>query len=182
MAFAPLTQGRILHCETHDDLFDLLSQELQRRNPDGIDNDLDVYFRRLRTIPVGLRAMAIVHPLDVSVTLDDLGCHFNNWPHHDYARETIWALRELEAFEQAGLFKRAYELAQPHWQRITAVPDGEFSAWYDGSEFEKAIEPLTERFWELQEIDNGLFGYWTRYARKYPRKVAVISGVEQGCS
>lgn len=73
MAFAPLTQSRILHCETHDDLFDLLSQELQRRNPDGIDNDLDVYLRRLRTIPVGLRAMAIVHPLDVSVTLDDLG-------------------------------------------------------------------------------------------------------------
>ena len=40
--------------------------------------------------------------------------------------------------------------------------------------------PLTERFWKLQEIDDGLFGYWTRYARKYPHKVAVISGVEQG--
>ncbi len=126
--------------------------------------------------------MAIVHPLDVSVTLDDLGCHFNNWPHHDYARETIWALRELEAFEQADLFARAYELAQSHWQTLSTIDDDKFSDWYFGSELEKATEPLTQRFWKLQDIDNGLFGYWTRYARKNPHKVAFVSGFEQGGS
>jgi hypothetical protein len=32
--------------------------------------------------------------------------------------------------------------------------------------------PLTRRMWELQEINGGLLGYWPKYARKYPSKVA----------
>jgi hypothetical protein len=87
--------------------------------------------------------------------------------------------RELEACEQADLFEKAYALAQPHWQTICDIPEGKF--YYD-SEFEKASEPLTERFWKLQKIDDGLFGYWTRHARQYPHKVAVMSVVERSTS
>jgi hypothetical protein len=177
MGVAPLTQTRILACPTHDGLFDLLSEELQRRLPEFTGGDLDQHLRRLRMLPVGLHAMAVVHPLDVSITLDDLGWHFGNWPHHDYSKETIWALRELEAFEQAELFEQAYALAQPHWSMISTLPDDKFSGWYYGSAFARATEPLTRRFWQLQEIDNGLLGYWTRYARKYPHKVAMLSVV-----
>lgn len=173
----PLTEQRIRECPTDEVLFKLLSEELQWRLPGGEGDDLDLFLQRLRDIPTGLRAMAATYQLDVSLTLDDLGWHFANWHHRPYSEETIWALRELEAFEQADIFAQAYALAQDHWDRIGELVSEDFqdfAAWYPDSPLDKATLPLTRRMWELQEIDNGLFGYWTRFARKYPHKVAQI--------
>lgn len=118
--------------------------------------------------------MAATYELDVSLALDDLGWHFANWHHRAYCEETLWALRELEAKEEAEIFARAYALVQPYWSELGEVLDKSFEyfvEWYPGSPLETVTTPLTQRFWELQKKDNGLFGYWTRYARKYPHKV-----------
>lgn len=122
--------------------------------------------------------MAATYQLDVSLTLDDLGWHFANWHHRGYCEETTWALRELEAFEQAELFAKAYALAQPWWDKISELIADDFNtfvAWYSDSELDRSTMPLTRRMWDLQEIDNGLFGYWTKYARKYPNKVVQVT-------
>jgi hypothetical protein len=168
-----LTEARISACAGHEDLFELLSEELQRRLPNGQDRDLSLFLKRIRLLPVGLRAMAATYEFDVSLTLDDLGWHFCNWCHRAYCAETLWALRELEAFEYAAAFAQGYEMAQPYWQQIVQLDD--FAKWYNRSKFHEMTSPLSKRLWELQEVDDGLFGYWTKYARKYPHKVMEIT-------
>jgi hypothetical protein len=80
----------------------------------------------------------------------------------------------LEAGEYAEMFAKAYELAQSNWSELCNLPSGEFKKWYYETEFEKATEPPSQRWWDLQESDGGLFGHWTRYARKYPYKVTKL--------
>jgi hypothetical protein len=168
-----LTEARIREC-TDEELSKLLSAELNRWLPHGQDPDLDLFLARLGLIPSGLRAMALTYQLDVSITLDDLGWHFANWHHRRYCEQTIWALRELEAFEHAELFVLAFAFAQLWWDKIGDLIRRDFRdfvEWYPNSEFEKTTMPLTERMWELQKIKGGLLGFWTSYARKYPRNV-----------
>ena len=153
----------------------LLAGELMLRLPDGEGPDLDLFLAHTRCMPIGLRAMAAIYQLDVSITLDDLGWHFANWHHRGYCEETIWALRELEAVEQADIFAKAYAAAQPYWDQVGAMVAYDlehFVKWYPDSEFEQATMPLTKRMWELQAIDNGLLGLWGPYARKFPDRVA----------
>ncbi|MDO8980014.1 MAG: hypothetical protein Q7V17_12365 [Afipia sp.] len=169
-----LTEVGIRECTTDDELFKLLSAELKRLLPYEEGFDLNEFLEETRTIPIGLRAMAAIYQLDVSLTLDDLGWHFANWHHHGYCEETAWALKELEAFEQAELFAKGYAVAQPWWDKIGELLAEDFSAfvaWYPDSALDRATMPLTRRMWDLQEIDYGLLGYWTRHARKYPHKV-----------
>ena len=169
-----LSEAQIKSAPTYDELYKLLSSELMLRLPDGEGPDLDLFLAQTRNMPVGLRAMAAIYQLDVSITLDDLGWHFANWHHRGYCEETIWALRELEAVEQADIFAKAYAAAQPYWDRIGAFVANDFDGfveWYSDSAFEQATMPLTERMWELQE-EKGLLGYWGSYARKYPHRVA----------
>jgi hypothetical protein len=86
-------------------------------------------------------------------------------------------LHELEAEEYAEFFAQAYAIAQSWWDQIgdmAARDPDEFVTWYPGSEFDTATMPLTRRMWELQKIDDGLFGVWRRYARKYPERVAAV--------
>jgi hypothetical protein len=173
-----LTEARIRESTRDEDLFDLLSAELQSRLPNGEGADLDAFMVRLNLLPLGLQAMAATYQLDVSITLDDFGWHFANWHHRSYCDKTLWALRELEAYEQADLFEQAYAFTQQHWEIIGDLVKEDFDdfvEWYRDSALEKATMPLTRRMWELQEQDHGLFGYWTRYARKYPHKVALIA-------
>ena len=87
-----LTEARIRECASDDELFELLSFELQSRLPDGEGENLDTFVERLRLLPVGLQAMAAIYQLDVSITLDDLGWHFANWHHRSYCDKTLWAL------------------------------------------------------------------------------------------
>ncbi len=178
-----LTEARINACADDEALFTLLSEELKSRLPGGGGDDLDAFLARLRVLPTGLRAMAAVYQLDVSMALDDLGWHFGNWHHRGYCDETLWALRELEAEEAADIFEQAYALAQRHWdtigERLAAFGDfDDFVEWYSGSDLEKALEPLNERMWNLCERadirNEGLLRYWARYARKYPHKVTQM--------
>jgi hypothetical protein len=173
----PLTIAQITAAATHEALFQIIGLELTERLTTAEPDDLDDFLARTRRLPIGLRAMAATYQLDVSLTLDDFGWHFANWHHHAYCDETHWALRELEAFEQADLFAQAYAAALPFWRKIgdlVAEDFDDFVTWYAASGFEAAILPMTERMRELQKIDDGLFGCWSRYARKYPERMVVM--------
>jgi hypothetical protein len=180
----PLTESRIRECVHDDELFKLLSEELQWRLPGGEDDDLDVFLTRLRAMPAGLRAMAAMYQLDVSMALDDLGWHFANWHHRGYCDETLWALRELEASEAAEIFEQAYALVQPYWDKIGALlaeygDFDDFAEWYWKSDLDKALLPLNKQMWKLCEGSDGkyegLLRYWAPYARKYPYKVTQMA-------
>jgi hypothetical protein len=172
-----LTEERIRACASDEELFQALSAELHRRLPDGEGDDLDRFVERLRGLPKGLRAMAAIYQLDVSMALDDLGWHFANWHHRPYCVETLRGLRELEAHEAAEIFSRAYDLAQPYWDTIgelLAQDFQQFVDWYDESALELALDPLNRRMWDLCGPDYGLMAYWLPYARKYPEKVVSV--------
>lgn len=152
----------------------LLFSELRVRLPPSAPFHVGRFLQKIRTVPIGLRAIAATFELDVSMALDDLGWHFGNWPHRGYCDETLRGLRELEAGEYADMFATAYELAKPYWADLIHPPRGDLGQWYNKSEFRKATEPLSFRWWDLQKIDRGIFGCWARYARKYPHKVTQV--------
>jgi hypothetical protein len=169
-----LTEVQILECAGHDDLLELLFSDLRVRLPPGKPFHMERFLQQIRTIPIGLRAMAVTFELDVSMALDELGWHFGNWTHRGYCDQTLWGLRELEAFNYADLFGKAYVLAQSCWTQLR-LPQDEFKKWYYDSDFYKATEPLSSKWWELQKIDGGIFGHWTKYVRKYPHKVTEVA-------
>src|SRR5262245_29999541 len=169
-----LTEEQIRDCASDEELFQALSAELHRRLPDEESDDLDLFVERLRALPKGLRAMAAIYQLDVSMALDDLGWHFANWHHRPYCDETLRGLRELEAHEPAEIFSSAYELVQPYWSTIgELLTQGfdKFVDWYPDSELETALDPLNRRMWDLCAPPYGLMAHWLTYARKYPEKV-----------
>ena len=161
-------------CPDENALFKLLSAELTERPGASEGDDLDLFVTRISQIPVGPRAMAAVYQLDVSLALDDLGWHFANWHHRGYCEATLWMLGELGAGECAEIFAEAYEKVQPFWDEIGALcaqDFGDFVEWYRDSELSRRLLSLTERMWDLQEIDGGLLGFWTSYTRKHPDRV-----------
>lgn len=169
----PLTDEQILECAGHDDLLELLFSDLRVRMPPEQPFHMGRFLQKIRTIPIGLRSMAATFELDVSMTLDDLGWHFGNWAHRGYCDETLKGLRELEAGEYADMFAQAYELTLTCWSELRA-PHHDFAEWYAKSDFHETTERLSSRWWELEEKDEGIFGCWTRYARKYPHKVTQV--------
>jgi hypothetical protein len=173
----PLTEDRIRACADDEELFGLLSAELNERLPRGRNDEPDVFLAKLKELPVGLRAMAAIFELDVSICLDDLGWHFANWHHRGLTEETLWALRELEAFEEADLFACAYAAAQPFWDRIGELVDDDFDGfvtWYNADRrLAAATSPMSDRMYELWKAHKkGLVRHWLNYSRRYPHKVA----------
>jgi hypothetical protein len=152
-----------------DELFALLGKELQKRVRAARGSS--EFVTEIRTLPVGLRAMAATYELDVSLALDDLGWHFGNWHNADLARETAEGLEELGASELARVFVQAFELAQRYWEDLGSE---RWMEWYHGSPFEKLIKPLNEQAWSvLKDNPNGVFKYWVDYARRHPERVGV---------
>jgi hypothetical protein len=181
-----LTEENIRSCSSDEELFRSLSQELSRRLPDE-ERDLDAFVERVRALPKGLRAMAAIYQLDVSMTLDDLGWHFANWHHRPYCDETLRGLRELEAQEAAEIFSSPYVLAQPHWEKIGQLLSENFDAfveWYSRSELQRSLDPLNERMWDLCEAIGklGLMTYWLIYARRYPENVVSVFDISKAKS
>jgi hypothetical protein len=152
-----------------DELFKLLAQELETRIPAARGSP--EFLSQIRSLPVGLRAMAATHELDVSLTMDDLGWHFGNCHDGELAEETARGLEVLGAPELARLFREAFRLALQHWGELGS--EG-WSEWYHGSPLEAAVEPLNEQAWKfLDKHKDGIFHYWVDYARKHPDGVGA---------
>lgn len=152
-----------------DELLTLLSQELERRLP--ADKGSPEFLPHVRKLPIGLRAMAVTHELDVSLALDDLGWHFGNWHDMELAQETIHGLELLGAKELADLFRQAFEIAKGFWAELG---DENWMEWYPDSPFEQAVEPLTKKAWSILEDKRiGILKYWVDHARRYPEQVGA---------
>jgi hypothetical protein len=163
-----ITPEKVASAKSNDELFELLSDELDRLNPKGPRAD-DEFVAELRRLPRGLRAMAATYELDVSMTLDDIGWHFGNWHHKSLAKETLAGLTELGARELASLFRQAFLLAQEYWVELDRE---DWSEWYPDSPLAQAVAPLNEAAWAILEPrDRGIMGYWLEYARKHPERL-----------
>ena len=153
-----------------------LSAELERRLPPDLHDDYELLVAAMRGLPRGLRAMAAIYRLDVSMAVDDLGWHFCNFHDRAFCDETQRGLRELEAVEAAEIFESARALVEPHWDEVGSrkVIGGEaFTEWYSNSGLERALAPLNRRLWAISERSPsyGLMQFWLDYARKYPARV-----------
>ncbi len=125
----------------------------------------------LDAAPKGLRAMAGIHSLDVSITMDDLAWHFGNHQDDFDLQETSNGLRVLEADEAAGLFQQAWEIMKPYMNDIRDEKYGkDFTEWLEQTGIQAAVDPLSERMRALADVskDYGLMHYWLTFARKYP--------------
>jgi len=165
-----------MKARSDQELQNLLTEELQRRLPESAHQNDETLVAAIRKLPTGLRAMAAIHPLDVSMTLDDVIWHFFNHHNHDLAQESINGLRLLEAKEAADLFERAYKLVCPHWEDIEIQRRKDASGWgtwIEKSGIKEYAEPLNRRLWAIcAELGhNGLMKFWINFARKYSHRV-----------
>ncbi|MBL8288633.1 MAG: hypothetical protein JNL85_11680 [Rubrivivax sp.] len=167
-----LTPAAIYAARSDDALHELLAAELNRRLGESVDGDSGTFLRRLQELPIGLRAMASVYQLDVSLALDDLGHHFRNWHDLRLAAETARGLRELGATRHAEAFEAAVRIAEHHWS-FFARPT--FGDEYLGSAVERELSPLNERLWSLQGYRNQagrtILSFWPPYARMHPQRI-----------
>ena len=164
---------------TDQRLFALLSQELKERMSDAGSSPGDEH-RAIQQLPEGLRAMAAIYSLDVSIAMDDLVWHFFNHHHRGLADETLSGLRVLEADEAAVIFTEVYEIVSAHWDAIGAHRTGSADTWSDcikSAGLETAVDPLNRRMWDLCTGlgHYGLMQYWLNFARKYPERVLGTS-------
>lgn len=99
-------------------LFKLLTSALNELFPPDVQNDQNQFVIALTNAPSGLRAMAGIFDLDVSMSLDDLAWHFGNHNDERSLQETVASLRELEALEAADIFLSAWEIVKPYLPEI----------------------------------------------------------------
>lgn len=162
--------------EAADDeqLFQLISEALENLFSGSVGKDPETLLAALDAAPLGLRAMAGIHDLDVSMALDDLAYHFGNHNDERFLRETAAGLKELEAFEAAEIFVSAWEIVKPflveireNGPRIT-----DFDTYLQKTGIQARVDPLNERMWAICKKcgPNGLLQYWLEYARKYPQR------------
>jgi hypothetical protein len=161
-----------------EELFERLSETLKEVFPAELQENREQFLTALHRAPRGLRAMAGIFDLDVSMTLDDLAWHFGNHNDERFLRETVLALRELEAVEAADLFQSAWDIAAPYLPEIR-TKDWESEDPHDYFErtIQSMVDPLNDRMWEICKEcgDRGLLQYWLTYARKYPERCVAAS-------
>ena len=167
--------SEIKSAKSDEELFKMLSSELQLRLPESVQVDYDNLTISIRSLPRGLRAMAAIHRLDVSMAVDDLVWHFFNFHHREFCDETMRGLFELEAVEAAEIFKQAWALVEPHWEKLGQLKESPkmFADWYVSSKLEASMKPLNARLWKIcsESPDYGLMQFWLTYARKYPERL-----------
>ena len=99
-------------------LFKLLTSALNELFPPDVQNDQNQFVIALTNAPSGLRAMAGIFDLDVSMSLDDLAWHFGNHNDERFLQETVASLGELEALEAADIFLSAWEIVKSYLPEI----------------------------------------------------------------
>ncbi|HEY6308410.1 MAG TPA: hypothetical protein VI488_18340 [Candidatus Angelobacter sp.] len=169
-----LNLADIQNAKTDDDLFQRLSSALTEVFPPELQENRDQFYAALLAAPRGLRAMAGIYDLDVSMGLDDLAWHFGNHDDDRFLQETATSLRELEANEAAALFSAAWDIVRPYLPEIRTRDwaGGEFHDYLDRTGIQLRIDPLNDDMWAICKAcgELGLIRYWLTYARKYPER------------
>jgi hypothetical protein len=160
-----------------NELFELLSTELATLFSPQVQSDTDLFLASLAAAPAGLRAMASVHELDVSMTLDDLAWHFGNHNDERFLLETEVGLKELGAIEAAVLFHSAWMIMEPYFGEIRSGnwDEEDFGDFLERVGVQSKVDPLNEQLWAIcKKCGNlGLLQYWVNYARQYPERCAT---------
>jgi hypothetical protein len=174
-----LSQASIQNARDDEELFKLLSTALNELFPPDIRQDRSQFLAALAKAPRGLRAMAAVFDLDVSMALDDLAWYFANHNDDRLLEETVTALRELEALEAAQLFLSAWEIVKPYLPEIRPEErqGKDLHEFLERAGIQSRMDPLNARMWAIcEELGRyGLLQYWLTYARKYPARCTKTS-------
>jgi len=153
------------------EIFSILSDRV-KANPYGDDN---AYASAISQLPIGLRAMAATHHLDVSLTLDDIGWHFLNFGEPNLVKETESGLRELGLSDLADWFVEAFDIVSPLRSEIAAGGD-----YYECLRSHGRADRIDELTKKAREKEAGcapdvsgspIYDSWVRYARKHPENV-----------
>lgn len=173
MQIKPLTLEAIIEAKSDDAIYNLLAAELLRLIGACSSETINEFLEQLPSLPIGLRSMAAVYDLDVSLTLDDLGWHFMNRYSLAFAHETLAGLKELET-PHAKIFAQAITIASKNWDFIGSP---NFIEEYEDSPLYLELKPLNDQIWELQGFSDmpgkSILEYWVPYAKKYPEKLIV---------
>jgi hypothetical protein len=152
-----------------DELFRLLTAHAtgDAYSPDGS------FAANIAQLPVGLRAMAATHCLDISLTMDSMTWHFGNFGEPHLVAETEAGLRELGLSELAACFVEAKEMMLPLLAERTEA-DGDPYEILEGAELTERADDLDRRASALSELGPGnsaIYNAWVRYAREHPERV-----------
>ncbi len=127
----------------------------------------------LQTLPLGLRAMAATHWLDLSLTLDSLTWHFGNFGEPRLVAETEAGLHELGLHELAQCFHEAKEVLLPLLAERTDA-DGVTYEILVRKGLQQVADVLDRRAWALDDLKpktSVIYEAWIRYARQHPERV-----------
>ena len=172
-----MTLVEIQNTKDDEELFQLLSSALGENFPPHLQDDRDQLYAALLAAPRGLRAMAGIYDLDVSITLDDLAWHFGNHNDERFLQETVNGLRELEAIEAAALFAAAWEIMKPYLPEMRSLDSTTENPhdYLDRNGIQLKIDPLNDDMWAIHKAcgEYGLMQYWLTYARKHPERCVM---------
>jgi hypothetical protein len=173
-----LTVAEIETAKDDEQLFTLLTSTIGELFPPDLQGNREQFLAALAEAPRGLRAMAGIYDLDMSMALDDLAWHFGNHNDERFLNETAASLREIEAAEAADIFVSAWEIVKPHLSEIGSKDwkAEEFTEYLDKTGIQSRMKPLNERMWAIcrQCGVRGLTQYWLTYARKYPERCVEL--------
>jgi len=127
----------------------------------------------LAGLPLGLRAMAATHWLDISLTMDSITWHFGNFGEPGLVAATEAGLTELGLHELASCFREAKALMLPILSQRTEADD-DFNEFLEKSGVRQRAEELDRRAWDLDNSGPGkslIYEAWIRYTRQYPERV-----------
>jgi hypothetical protein len=151
-----------------NDLFTLLSDRVQENAYAGDGK----FAAEIKSLPVGLRAMAATHWIDISLTLDSVCWHYRNFGEPSFVALSEAGLRELGLSELADVFHEAGTLMMP-------LASSRAATWDEAIEkngLEDRVDTIDRRGWDVYgepiKGDNGtIYSSWIRYAHLYPERV-----------
>ena len=143
---------------------------LQEFVPTQPDENESAFIKEIRKLPIGLRAMASTHHLDISLTLDDIGRHFLNWPEVTHAEETFKGVNELGLSELADLFRQTESIMRRY---LPTINTKNYAETLEREGTMKQIDDMTDKAYELIDLRNGgsIYDFWIAYAHKNPENV-----------
>jgi len=136
-------------------------------SPDGS------FAHQLASLPLGLRAMAATHWLDISLTLDSITWHFGNFGERGLVAATEAGLIELGLTDLAVCFREAREVVLPLLAERTDE-DKDLYDYYALKGCASIIEHLDNKAWGLKDTSDGesaIYDAWVRYARQHPERI-----------
>jgi hypothetical protein len=173
-----MTTEKIHNCTSDDELFEYISSEMSELMGDTGVDDIEMYLKKIRSLPKLYWAFGAIYALDVSLALDDLGWHFGNHYSLALAHETVRALQEVGAVEEATIFEEAIHITAPYWNELGTIvasnAENAFAEWYESSGLEGKLEKLNIKMWAITtEKEKSLLDYIPKYARAYPEHAII---------